>query len=99
VAKCENCSNFFLGFCEVHIEDVPRGAWTKEHGCPDWLLESPGLRVIKDWLAEDDTEEVRRFLDVFEGKIEVPQDLRESIWKALSPAKREVMKRFYDAGE
>lgn len=96
MAICNNCEFFFLGFCEVHLDNVPREAWVKVHNCPDFKLHSEGLAIIKEWLAEEDTQEVRNFLDVFQGVIEIPPEIHAQIVGALSPAKRERMAKYFD---
>jgi hypothetical protein len=96
MAICNNCEFFFLGFCEVHLENVPAASWIKIHNCPDYQTHSNGLAVIKEWLAEDDSAEVRRFLDVFQGIIEIAEDVHADILKKLSPTKREIMSQYYD---
>ena len=96
MAICNICEFCVLGFCEVHLESVPATAWIKIHNCPDYKTHSNGLAIIKEWLAEDDSEEIRRFLHVFQGVIEIPEEIHDQIIKALSPTKREIMEQYYD---
>lgn len=96
MAICNNCEFFFLGFCEVHLDNVPASAWVKIHNCADYKPHSNGLAIIKEWLAEDNTQEVRSFLDVFQGVIEIPEEIHAQIVGSLSPAKREIMAKYYD---
>lgn len=84
-----------MGFCEVHLDYVPKGFETTEHRCSSWARNSDGLQAIKDMVEEDDSPEVRMFLDLFEGKIEISDEWKRKIEQNLSPTKKQIFARFY----